>query len=147
MRHSTYSFLDLAGAIYQPLFLGGPFQFTGEGTGTVTVAMSTDRSSHDVAADGSIMVSKIGGRNGTVTIECQQTSLVHKYLLALYNYLEAADASQWATIGIILRNVTDGTSHTATGVSFNKIPDKSYQAQGQKVTWSLMACDIVNITA
>ena len=46
----------------------------------------------------------------------------------------------------LLRNVTDGTSHMITGLSFMKVPDKSYQAQGQQLTWVLMAADIQSVT-
>lgn len=145
MRITTYSFLDLSGAISHALFPGGVYQFTGEGVGSVTVKMLTERTAHDVAADGSIMVSKLAGNNGQIDIECQQTSLVHKYLLSLYNYLIAADANQWAMAAMALRNVSDGTSHTATGVSFGKVPDKPYRANGERVTWTLWAADIQNL--
>lgn len=147
MRQTTYSFLDLAGVIAHPLYPLGVFQFTGEGVGSVTVTMDTERTAHDVAADGSVMVSKIAGNNGKINIECQQTSLAHKYLLNLYNYLVSASAGEWAMIAIVLRNVSDATSHIATGVSFGKIPDKPYAAQGGKVTWVLWAADIVSANA
>ena len=42
---------------------------------------------------------------------------------------------------------TEGTSHTASGISPQKVPDKPYQAQGQKVTWVLMCADVQSITA
>ena len=147
MRHSTYSFLDLAGAISHPFFPLGVFQFTGEGVGSITVEMSSERSQHDVAADGSIMISKMAGNNGVITIECQQTSLVHKYLLNLFNYVWQADTNQWAMIAIALRNISDGTSHICTGVSFNKKGAKSYKREGQHVTWTLMAADIASMNA
>jgi len=147
MRHSTYSFLDLAGAISHPFFPLGVFQFTGEGVGSITVEMSSERSQHDVAADGSIMISKMAGNNGVITIECQQTSLVHKYLLNLFNYVWQADTNQWAMIAIALRNISDGTSHICTGVSFNKKGAKSYKREGQQVTWTLMAADIASMNA
>jgi hypothetical protein len=145
MRHSTYSFLDLAGAISHALFPLGVFQFTGEGVGEVTVAMDTERTAHDVAADGSIMVSKIAGNGGKITINCQQTSVVHKYLLSLYNYCVAAPANEWAMMAIVLRNVNDGTSHTASGVSFGKMPDKAYKSQGERVQWVMWAADITTM--
>jgi hypothetical protein len=142
---TTYSFLDLSGAIAHPSF--GAYLFTGEGVGEVQVAMSTEKTAHDVAADGSIMVSKVAGDNGTLTIQCQQTSAVHKYLLSAYNFLKNSDTSDWAKMAATLRNVSDGTSHIATGISFQKVPDKSYQAQGQKVSWVLMCADIQNLNA
>ena len=145
MRHTTYSFLDLGGVIMHPMYAGGPFQFTGEGTGNVTVSMSTDRSHQDIAADGSIMLSKIAGNNGQIQIECQQTSAVHKYLTALYGWLITEGSEKWGMMSVALRNAVHGNSHFASGVSFVKLPDESYQAQGQKVTWVLMAADIVKM--
>lgn len=147
MRHSTYSFLDLAGAIAHPFFPAGVFQFTGEGVGSISVAMTTDRSLHDVAADGSIMISKVAGNNGTIAIECQQTSAVHKYLLSLFNYLWQANTSEWAMTAIALRNISDGTSHICTGVSFGRKGEKVYKEQGQRVTWTLLAADISSMNA
>jgi hypothetical protein len=144
MGQTTYSFLDLAGAIAHPN--RGAYTFTGEGVGEVTVTMSTDHTAHDVASDGSIMVSKISGNNGSVTISCQQTSPVHKWLLAWHNYLLNAPTDQWAQTTALLRNTTDGSSHVVTGVSPQKMPDKQYQAQGQRVSWTLMAANIENLT-
>lgn len=139
-KHTTYSFLDLAGAISHPSV--GPYVFTGEGVGEVNLNMTTDRSVHDVAADGVVMVSKIAGNNGTVNIICQQTSNLHKWLLKYYNAVIADDTSLWAAGAMVLRNVSDGTSHMVTGLSFTKKADKSYQSQGQRVTWAFMAADI-----
>lgn len=141
MSYSTYSFQDLAGVIYHPLLAG--FSFTGTGTGSVEVRMTIDRTAHDVAADGTIMVSKIAGNNGQIVINCQQTSVLHKWLLKLYNTIMASDSSQWALATIAMRNVVDGTSHLATGVSFGKRADKTYKAQGDNVSWTLYAANIV----
>lgn len=149
MQSSTYSFLDLAGVIAHPTYPGGPFQFTGAGlgAGTITITMDTERTAHDVAADGTVMVSKMAGNNGKIQIECQQTSIVHKYLLAMYNWLVGESAGAWAQSAAVLRNVSDGTSHICSGVSFGKKPDKTYAAQGGRVTWTLWAADIVDVNA
>lgn len=146
---TTYSFLDLSGAIMHPII--GPFVFTGEGVGEVNIAMTTEKTGHDVAADGSVMVSYLAGDNGNVSIKCQQTSLVHKWLLAAFNAskiaAEAGAVSKWAGMKMALRNASDGTSHAVSGMSFQKIPDKPYQAQGQYVTWTLPAANIQSVPA
>lgn len=143
MAFTTYSFLDLSGAITHALV--GSYIFTGEGVGSVTITMSTEKTSHDVAADGVVMISKVAGNNGQVAINCQQTSEVHKWLLKWYNLILAADTGQWAGTAMTLRNTNDGSSHYLTGVSPSKIPDKPYQAQGQRITWTLMAGEIINL--
>jgi hypothetical protein len=144
-NHTTYSFLDLSGVVAHPGV--GAFTFTGEGVGSVSVAMAAEKTAHDLAADGSVMVSKIPGNNGSISISCQQTSNIHKWLLAWYNYLMLADTDKWAQTSALLRNTADGTSHLITGISPQKVPDKSYQAQGQQVQWVLMAADIQSVTA
>ena len=143
--YTTYSFLDLSGALVHPSL--GAYIFTGQGVGQVTVTMDTERSAHSVAADGTIMVSKIAGHNGKIQIQCQQTSNVHKWLLAAENALYIADTDAWAEMSASLRNTSDGTSHIIVGMSFGKVPDKVYQAEGQMVTWTLWAANIQNIPA
>lgn len=140
---TIYSFTDLSGAIAHPAL--GAYTFTGEGTGEITVSYSTERTVHDIAADGTVMVSKVAGNNGVVTISAQQTSDVHKWLVNAFNIVWVLPTSQWASFSATLRNVSDNTTHVLTGMSFGKIADKPYQAQGQRVTWTLMAADIISL--
>ena len=140
MSTTTYSFDDVSCVISHPS--KGQYATNGKGLGGISISMSTDRSVHDLSADGSVMVSKIRGRNGLASITAQQTSSLHKWLLKLYNYLEAASASEWAEIKIIIRSPMMEDLVTCSGVSFQKIPDKPYQAQGQNISWPLMAADI-----
>ncbi len=142
MEHTTYSFTDSVGSISHSTV--GDFIFTGEGVGSATIAKATERTVHDVAADGSIMVSKVAGNNGTVTIECQQTSPLQKWLQKWFNTLVLLPANEWATTTILLKNTTTGGSHKCTGVSPQKEGDIPYQAQGGRVTWVLMCADIQN---
>ena len=142
-EYTTYSFLDLSGAIVSPDL--GAYIFTGQGVGQVTVSMDTERTAHNVGADGAVMVSKVAGHSGKVQIQCQQTSRVHKWLLAAENAMYLADVENWAGISATLRNASDGTTHVCTGMSFGKVPDKVYQAEGQMVTWTLWAASIQSL--
>lgn len=142
MGLTTYSFTELVGSI--SCDVAGTYVFTGEGVGSVTVSKATDRTAHDIAADGSVMVSKIAGNNGTITIECQQTSEINKWLLNWFNALWASKTSEWASTSIYLHNAVTGQSHTAKGVSPQKEADTPYQSQGQRVTWTFMCAEIVN---
>jgi hypothetical protein len=112
--------------------------------------MVTEKTSTDVAADGGIQVSYVAGDNGTVSIECQQTSIVHKTLLFWYNAVNSAakggDISNFANAALTLRNTVDGTGHQCTGGSIPKNPDKVYSAQGGKVTWAIPFADIQSST-
>ncbi|HEX4209512.1 MAG TPA: phage protein, partial [Candidatus Binataceae bacterium] len=112
------------------------------------ITNATDRTVHDTAADGSVMVSYIAGDSGAAAIEVQQTSDLHSFLLIWFNAVKTAadlgDVTNWAAGVLSLRNIVDGSIHTLTGVSPSKVPDKVYQAQGQKITWTLMAAAVIS---
>lgn len=139
---STYSFSDVVGSIHCDLM--EDYVFTGKGVGSITISKSTERTTHDIAADGSVMVSKVAGNNGTVTIEVQQTSPLNKWLNAWFQKLWNSPTSKWASTTILIRNGHLGNTHVCSGVSPSKEPDTPYQSQGGRVTWQLMCADIVN---
>lgn len=146
----TYSFKSLVGVLKNSI-VGVVIPLTGGniGLGGITIRMTTSRTVHDVAADGTVMPSYVAGANGEVDIEVQETSILHKALLTLYNALvlqaDLYDILGWAATSISFALLIDGSVHTLTGVSFDKIPDKPYQAAGQKITWKLMAASITSV--
>jgi hypothetical protein len=145
----TYSFKSLTGVLTNPVF-GVTIPLTGGniGVGGITIRMATTRTTHDVAADGTVMPSYVAGNNGDVDIIVQETSAIHRELLGLYNLAVLAadndDVLGWAATSIAFTLLVDGSVHVLTGVSFEKIPDKPYEANGQRMTWKLMACNIFN---
>jgi len=143
MSTTTYSFGDVALVISHPAV--GQYVAHGVGLGTITITMSTERTAHDVSADGSIMVSKIEGNNGSMAIQIQQTSEFNKWLLNLYNYLLTAPSSEWAQISSTVRSPNMGDLVIASDVSFQQRAELSYQAQGQQRTWNMMAADITEL--
>jgi hypothetical protein len=118
------------------------------GAGAFTLRMLTERTEHLVAADGTVMTSYLAGDNADLDIECQESSILHQELLALYNKCLLAanldDVSGWAATTISFVMLTDASQHTLSGVSFKKFPDKPYAAKGQNVTWGLMAANATN---
>jgi hypothetical protein len=146
---NTYAFKALTGVLTNPVF-GVTLPLTGGniGAGKFTISMATERTAHDLAADGTVMGSYISGNNGALAIEVQESSVLHAALLSLYNQAvlaaEAGDVSGWMATVISFRMMTDGSQHTLSGVSFGKIPDKPYAAAGEKIVWNLMAADIQN---
>ena len=136
---TTYSFDDVEVTFSHPGI--GLYLINGKGVGSISVTMSTEKSSHDVAADGSVMVSKIPGDNAAIDIEVQQTSEFHKWLTNYYNFVKLAPANQWANAAIVIRDKVGGALITALDVSPLKKADKPYQAQGQRVTWPFLAAN------
>jgi len=141
----TYGFAGVSFAFFHPLT--GPYVFTGkQGNGAFSIAMAGEKSTHDVAADGGVMVSMVMGDNGALTVEAQQTSDFHAFLVQWYNLIKTAaelgDLTDWATASISIKSLVDGAWHSLTGVSPAKLADKGYAAQGQKVSWTLLAADV-----
>jgi hypothetical protein len=141
----TYSFKSLSGAFTHPLV--GSFVFAGKlGIGQITIGMAGEKTAHDRASDGAIMVSFISGDDGYATIEIQQTSLLHQFLVSWYNVIKTSadlgDPTNWATAALTMRSIVDGAEHELRGISPEKMADKGYAAQGGKVTWKLMAASV-----
>lgn len=144
---TTYSFKDLSGAMTSSL--AGAMIFAGQiGEGKVVVENITEHGVLDTSLDGTVVPGFVAGNAGRITIEVQQTSLLHKFLLYWHNlHVQAAtsgDVSNWAGSDLLLRNTVDLSSHIATGVIPTKIPDKSYDANPGKLNWVLLAADLVN---
>jgi len=142
----TYSFLDCVLNLTFATPAGG-YTLTGKGLGDVTVNMAQDRSVIETANDGNPMVSKIPGNNGSLVINVQQTSAAHKFLLQSYNALIVGAPAIWAQGAGILRSLSDSTSHTFSGVCFQKLGDKAYKKQGDMVQWVLLCGDIQTLPA
>jgi hypothetical protein len=146
---STYSFKDGQGTVNLPnigtaLLIGG----VALGIGRIGFNMADNLSENDISADGAAMTSAIAAPNGTVVIEVQQTSTIHKALLAWSNSLVAAfqlgNVALWTAASVFWFNAIDGTSHTALGVSPQKNADKSYEKRGQNVVWTLLAQQLIS---
>lgn len=144
---TTYSYKDTTGS----LAIGGQsIRFAGQkGVKSIVITMLTEQSIMDTASDGAVMTSVPVGDSATVAIECQQTSSMHKQLLAAYNIIQAAKENNDVTLAaagaMLVRNILDGSAHSALGMSFTKIPPKSYAASGQYLTWVLNAADCQNV--
>jgi len=146
--HTTYSFLDLSGAISHPEV--GSYVFTGQGVGKVTVGYQVDKTAHEIGVNGVVCLYRVPGNSGKLIIECHQTSNIHKWLLHAYAVLYAVRDGEegeegydrlnkaWGKMNFVIRSITGGIHHYGKGVSFNKRPDMSYASEGGMVTWELL---------
>ncbi len=138
---NTYSFSDVNIVMN---FIGlAPIVANGQGIGEITIEPMNDVTVHDLAADGTVMPSKIAAPNATISVTVQQTSRMHTALQAAYNYLVNAPSAQWAanSINISTLPIAGGMldNYNLTGVSFQRRASQPYQQQGQRVTWQFMA--------
>lgn len=140
MATTTYSFSDIQMVLQFP---GRPaYTLNGQGIGEISISYINDNTAHDLAADGSVMVSKIKANNANVTITMHQTSTMHTWMKGTFNYLYNSPTPLWAAGTITISSpYDDSVNLVLTGVSFTKRADQPYQQQGQMVTWNLMAAD------
>lgn len=143
---TTYAYKSVVGAFTDPDV--GTYPFAGqEGIKHLTVFNATDRTAHDTAADGTVMVSYVSGASGALEIECQQNSSLHTFLVnwanTKFTESENGGAALFAAAAIKIIDLLSGANHTLTGVSPMKIPDKPYGPAGASVTWHLLAANVV----
>ena len=98
----TYSFEDTSVTIQHPDL--GSYSAYGTGIGTLAVAYANDVTTHDVAADLAVVVSKSAKKNGTITFEILQSSDFNSWLKKFFNYVISAAPSRFALATIIIKN-------------------------------------------
>ena len=140
MKTTVYSFADVTFILSHPAV--GQFTFTGEGVGSIAISRATDVTQHDIAADGTVMVSKILAKNGTIGLNIQHTSDGNRFLKRWVSYITEAPTSEWALASAVLRCPAQGETVSINGISPQKRADVTYQSAGQQVTWNLMAAEI-----
>lgn len=143
MNHTTYAFEDLVVVFSHPS--KGTLTLTGAGLVSVTTSRSTDVTTHDLAADGSVMASKMIARNGTLTIVLQQTSAGANWLRKLNSYLEVAPSTEWTRAVCSISSKVMGVNVSCTGVSPQKTPDAAFQSAGQQVSFAYLCQSISGV--
>lgn len=142
-NHTTYAFEDLAVVFSHRS--KGTLTLTGAGIVSATVSRSNDVSAHDLAADGSVMTSKIQARNGVLTLVVQQSSSGANWLRKLNQYLEVASSSEWTQAVCSISSKVMGVNVNCTGISPQKTPDAAYQATGQQVSFAYLCQNISGV--
>lgn len=138
----VYSFEDTVVTISHPSV--GVYSAYGTGIGDLSVNMSDNVTTHEVAADQSVIVSKHVRRNGTVNFNISQVSEFNEWLKKFTAYIEEADASEFALATISIFNKTTGDNYFCSGVSHQKIADNQMQSQAQNRPWVMMCAHITN---
>lgn len=120
----TYSFLDVQASIVGP---GGSFSL-GSGAGVaeegITVAMTEEKNTMMVGADGTPMHSLHAGKSGQVTVRLLKTSPVNNQLAQMYA-LQTASASLHGANVVTIKNGVTGDQITCRAVAFKKFPDQN----------------------
>jgi hypothetical protein len=139
----TYSFNDVNVSITGP---GGSFSIGGNGSGNaeegITIAMTEDKNTMTIGADGTPQHSLHAGKSGHLTVRLLKTSPVNSQLSSLYNTQVVSSALHGQNI-VSIRNPITGDSITATNVAFKKLPDVVYAKEAGMQEWAF-DCGIIS---
>lgn len=139
-RIYTYSFDDTSVTFNHVNF--GTYSIIGTGTGSVRIEYSNDVTTHDVAADLAVVVSKSVKKNGVITLSILQTSGANEWLTKFANYLETSDTSQFALGTAVIKNTSTGEMWTCKGVTHQKKSGGSFSSTAEQKQWSFM-CAVI----
>lgn len=135
----TYSFEDTSFTISHPSV--GSFDAYGTGIGDISIAYSNDVTTHEVAADLAVIVSKSAKKNATITINALQASELNSWLTRWANYIESAPTSEFALASAVLKNSSTGEQWNCTGISHQKKSGGSFKSTAETKQWVLMVAN------
>jgi hypothetical protein len=131
---ATYSFIDVAASIVGP---GGSFSL-GYGSGNaeegISVAMSENKNTMSIGADGSVMHSLHAGNGGTITLRFLKTAPTNQQLAVMYD-LQRISSALWGSNTIVISDPARGDQITCTNCAFQRWPNVNYAKDGGTQEW------------
>lgn len=142
-KSGVYSFIDVVASIAGP---GGSFDIASSGLSDegARIAMTGDKNTMTVGANGDGMHSLHASNSGRVTVSLLKTGIGNAQLNQLYNYQKTSSAN-WGQNVLTLTNPVTGDSVTCTAGAFVKQSDLGYGTEGGMNTWAFDFVDIDEI--
>lgn len=134
----AYSFADCVLAVTGPFLvrsLSSP-GFSGDG---IKVRMDGPKNSKKVGAGGAVMHSLIVSNASKITLSLFKTGVGNSYLSQAYNQ-QKTSAAYWGRNIITFNNPVSGDNISAQAGAFEKLPDISYDTEGQAVMEWVFDC-------
>ena len=113
------------------------------GHGKISVSASGDLTSHTTTADGYVVVNKLKNTNGTITLEIPQNSIGDWFLRRWANWQKnSQDPSRLALGSLVIQDVAGGFSVSCTGITLQKVPDRTFDRTSTNLIYTLLATTI-----
>ncbi len=143
MAYNIYSLPDVKSVLYHQDV--GQCNLHASGMGKIVISRSGDLSSHTTTADGYVVVNRLRSTNGTITLEIPQNSIGDWFLRRWAAYVKNVAAPSRIALGTLtIQDIVSGLTITCTGVSLQKIPDRTYDRASTNVSWTLLAATITD---
>ncbi len=140
--YSVYSLADTKTVLYHPNV--GQANLHSCGRGKMVISFSGDISSHTATADGFVVINRMRAENGLITLEVPQNSIADTFLRRWAKYLRTTqDPSRFALSTLTVTDLAGGFTLLLTGVTPQKIPDRTYDRSSTNLTYTLLAASIV----
>ena len=141
MSFTVYSLADTRVVLSHPNV--GKASLHREGIGKITVARGGDLSSHTTTADGSVVINRLKSESGSITLEVPQNSAADVFLRRWAAYLQTVQATeQFAVSTLTIQDTAGGLTLSASGVTPQKLPDRSWDRTASTLTYTLLAAVI-----
>ena len=141
MAYNVYSLGDVKSTLYHPDV--GTANLHQCGTGKIVVSSGGDLTSHTTTADGYIVVNKLKTTNGTITIEVPQNSIGDGFLRRWARWAKSTGSPNRIALGTLtIYDAVAGFTVVCTGVSLQKVPDRTFDRTGTNLTYVLLATTI-----
>ena len=113
------------------------------GTGRIVVSSAGDLSSHTNTADGYVVVNRLKTTNGTVSIEIPQNSIGDGFLRRWAKWAKSTESPNRIALGTLtIQDTVAGFTVVCTGVSLQKVPDRTFDRTATNLPYGLLATTI-----
>ena len=141
MAYNVYSLPDCKSVLYHPDV--GTANLHQCGMGKIVVSAAGDLTSHTTTADGYIVVNKLKTTNGTITLEVPQNSIGDDFLRRWARWARSTASPNRIALGTLtIYDAVAGFTVVCTGVSLQKVPDRTFDRTGTNLTYTLLATTI-----
>ena len=141
MAYNVYSLPDVKSVLYHPDV--GTANLRLCGIGMITVSSSGDLASHTTTADGYVVVNRLKTTNGTITIELPQNSVGDGFLRRWARWARSTASPNRIALGTLtIYDAVAGFTVVCTGVSLQKVPDRTFDRTGTNLNYTLLATTI-----
>ena len=141
MAYNVYSLPDCKSVLAHPDV--GTANLHLCGIGKITVSAGGDLSSHTTTADGYVVVNRLKTTHGTITLEVPQNSVGDAFLRRWAKWARSTASPNRIALGTLtIQDSAAGFTVVCTGVSLQKVPDRTFDRTSTHLAYTLLATTI-----
>ena len=141
MTYNIYALSETKAVLYHKNC--GSCNLLKNGAGKIVISASGDLSSHTTTAEGYVVINKLKSENGMITFEVPQNSPADVYLRKWIKYVRTSKkVANYAKATLTITDSAGGFTILCSGVTPQKVPDRTYDRSSTNLTYTLLAASI-----